>query len=127
MPNEKFLQLLNSPLNKTREGKIRWHETASPLAFRVAFNAGLVRVEARYEDDDETGEGYYAVLLLNRQGQVIDSLWSENDTVPKGFLREVYATARASARQADEIIDSMLKDAEAGKTVEPPKDYLGRE
>jgi hypothetical protein len=123
MASEKFLQLLTSLLEGTREGRLRWSETASEHAFRVAFETGLVRVETRYDDYAEH-DNYFA-LLQDRQGRTVDELASFDKTAPQGFLRDLYNAARYSALEADKIIEKMLMDAERGKTVKPPDENLG--
>lgn len=125
MINEKFLQLVKVLLEGTHAGKIKWHETVDENAFRVVFGSGLVRIESVVRPEDEST--FYLVSLQNRQGRTVDEFVSEGGLVSAQLLSELYYAARASARSADKVLDSILRDAEAGKTVEPPKDYLRRE
>jgi len=134
MSKRKFLDLLTILLKETKEGKIQWHETVDEQVFRVAFGAGLVRVEERVSEhstpdfEDTWSQTTYVALLRNKQGRTLDELWSGHEEVPEGFLHELYTTARASALSIDDTINSMIKDAEMGKTVEPPtEDSLRRE
>lgn len=134
MTNKKFIDLLGILLEGTKAGRIRWHETVDENAFRVVFGAGLVRIEEREEYKrlvpDEGPESLvitYVALLRNKQGRTLDELWSGHPEVPEGFLRELYTTARASALSTEDTLESMIKDAEVGKTVEPPADYLRRD
>ncbi|MGE0823336.1 MAG: hypothetical protein AB7G75_15870 [Candidatus Binatia bacterium] len=127
MINEKFLQLLNVLLEGTRAGKIKWHETVDEDAFRVVFGAGLVRIESRLDPVDETT--FFVVSLLNRQGRTIETVTASLNmvTYPEpqvsySFLSDLYTAARASARAADDVLDSILRDAEAGKTIDPSKE-----
>ncbi len=134
MINEKFFKLLNVLLEGTRAGKIKWHETVDDDAFRVVFGAGLVRIESRL--DPVTESALFVVSLLNRQGRAIDTItaatgpnviYDPKFPVSYSFLSDLYTAARASARASDDVLDSMLRDAEAGKTIDPPKDYPRRD
>jgi hypothetical protein len=118
MASEKFIRLLTSLLEKTQEDKIRWNETASEQAFRVAFEPGLVRISVEYDEYAER-ENYFA-FLQDRQGRTVDELASYDDTAPQGLLRNLYIAARSSALRADDILERMLRDTERGATVEPP-------
>jgi len=124
MNRDKFLQLLKVLLEGTREGKIKWHETVDEKAFRVAFGAGLVRIEDR--SDPDSGIQYSVAFLQDKQGRTIDELSPAHPGASQ-LLHSLYAEARASAFAVDRVLDSILRDAEAGKTVEPPQDYLRRE
>jgi hypothetical protein len=132
MVNEKFLQLLNILLEETHTGKIKWNETVDDDAFRVVFGSGLVRIESQLSPENETP--FFVVSLLNRQGRTIETLAvGPNEVtypappVSYSFLSDLYTAARASARAADEVLDNILKEARAGKTIDPPKDYLRRD
>ncbi len=118
MASEKFIRLLTSLLEGTQEGKIKWSETASEKAFRVAFEPGLVRVAVEYSDYTDC-ENYFA-FLQDRQGRTVDEIASYDNTAPQGLLRNLYIAARYSALRADDILEKMLMDAEIGKTVSPP-------
>ncbi len=120
MASEKFSMLLDKLLSKTREKDIRWHETANDSAFRIALGDGLIRIE--YEVDSD-GDMYYAAYLQNRKGRTLDQIGplyrgdSTNELLP-----ELFEAARISALGVDEILESMAKDAELGKTQPLPSE-----
>lgn len=118
MASEKFIMLLDKLLSKTREKDIRWHETANDSAFRIALGDGLIRIEY---DVDSAGDVYYAAYLQNRKGRTLDQIGplfrEENELLP-----ELFEAARISALGVDEILESMAKDAELGKTQPLPSE-----
>ena len=118
MASEKFRILLGTLLSKTRKKDFRWHETANESAFRIALGDGLIRVE-QYTDPE--GDTFYAAYLQNRKGRTLDQLGPlHQDSPAKELLSELFGVARTSALGVDDILESMVEDAELGNTQPLP-------
>ena len=120
MASERFTQLITELHEATVNGKIRWLEAATEGTFRVGLGEGLVRIEPQYNHEaDQPG---YAIYLLNKHARIVDEFetWEGGENYP--LLRELYQSARGSARNINEVIDLMLSDLKAGRTRDIPSE-----
>lgn len=121
MASERFTQLIKELKDATVNGKIRWMETTNENTFRVGLGDGLVRIQPQY--DREADASGYAIYLVNRHGRIVDEFESWVGSGPDYvLLRNLYQSARGSALNIDEVIDSMLSDLKAGKTRDLPSE-----
>ena len=118
MASEKFGILLEKLLSKTQTKDIRWYETASESAFRIALGGGLIRVE---HDSDIDNDEYYAAYLQDRKGRTLDQIGPLYQLDPtRDLLSQLFEAARISALGVDDILEKMVADAELGKTQPLP-------
>lgn len=118
MANDRLVQLINELYRATLDGRIRWQETASEDAFRVGLGDGLVRIQR----GSEPVRGYYVISLLNKHGRIVDELQAGDFTEHYQQLDDLYQKARSSALNEDQIVDSMLRDLKAGRTLTLPSE-----
>src|SRR5438128_585961 len=121
MTKDRIVQLIRELEQATKQDKIRWHPTAKEGAYRVGLGDGMLRIQP----GDDPLDNYIVVVVLDRQGQVIDQ-YSTYDTMgdqeADSVLKSLYGFARASALNVDKVIDSMLADLKEGRTrVLPPE------
>lgn len=124
MASDKFIQLIQNLLRATEDGKLGWQQTAKEGVFRIALGDGLVRIEC-LDEPPSTDIPYYAAYLVDRRGQTIDQIRTHGNSIIDSdlMLDELYKAARLSAlNTTNAVIDSMLKDIEAGRTREIPPD-----
>ncbi len=118
--NPKFVLLLKRLLEKTKLGRLKWQATSSPYAFRVGFERGLVRVglDAIEDDDEPAGTGSHYAVLIAPPGQVLESVSGKipsDGPLPGDLLEELYAAARRTALDTDEVIEELLSHVDAEK------------
>ncbi|HYH97271.1 hypothetical protein [Hyalangium sp.] len=119
MAAQEFLELLQALLEKTQNKEIKWLPTTEPLVFRIALGDGVVRIE---HGTDNEGDRYYSATLLNRKGFVLDELTQFYKSANWTLLSELFTAARRSALSVDDVLSSMFKDLNEGKTRLPPED-----
>lgn len=120
MASEKFRIFLEKLLSKTQTKDVRWYETASESAFRIALGDGLIRIEYGSDFNDDE---YYSAYLQNRKGRTLDQigpLYQADST--RELLADLFEAARISALGVDEILEGMAEDVELGKIQLLPKD-----
>jgi hypothetical protein len=114
MATEKFLDLLRGVIVRTRERKIRWQDSEATDTYVLTLGTGKIRVQSW---SDEDGDTWYGAFLEDGQGRRVDEeLAYRGDE--KLLLEEIYVTARASALQIDDLIETMLQDLEKDKERE---------
>lgn len=121
MTSPSLENLLSKLLEATKERKVQWVETANENDFRVAFGGGVIRVSC----DERNTDAPYGVVLLNRSGKVIESVWPvEKFDSPLNFdlVADLYRTARSSALKVDELLKSMSKALDSGQMDRLPVD-----
>lgn len=90
----------------TSKGDLEWQETDDTTAFMCIFDGPSVQIKST----DRDGSYPYILLILNEEGNVVESLRSGSDPWDDSEMGELYERARRSATNVDDIIDSILKD-----------------
>lgn len=116
MATEKFKTLLKELLTRTRSGTIKWGETADDNSYRVKLGAALVRVSVWTDENEDAHVGAY---LINPDGKYVDS---EIERVGGPLVDPLWDAARASALNAEELLDEALKNLQKGNVSSPRKD-----
>jgi hypothetical protein len=129
MASPKLYNLLRIIHQQTTAGTIKWQTTVNESAFRIGLGSGIVRIEKIkvYSDPaDEEVDGYRATLM-DKNGKPVDELYDyEPLNEPNVFVRDLFSNARVSALDIDDILDSMFRDLEEGRTqpLNPENDIL---
>jgi hypothetical protein len=122
---KKTEKLLRKLLEKTEDGEVDWEETVEEDAYRIGFKDGLVSIS---KFTGSAGEAGFRFTLRNAEGKEIESgfavspnftdqVWGNEKSEYLDLLRELYSSARDSALNTVETLDSMLQDLEKGKTL----------
>lgn len=103
--NPKYLALLESLIDATNRGRIRWEETASEDEFRTLINPEIVRI-GRHLNREEF-ENYFLLTLVNSGGKIIEQQAFSNG--PDFEAAEtLFEMARRDALRVDDFIDRMI-------------------
>ena len=114
---EKLRKLVSDLLAGTNKGTIKWTETADEQAFRAVLHTGLVRVQRIYAEAFQGNPSYpiegfeYALVALDEQNKELARYVAKDQAEAKD-LRELWQRASNSARNAEQKIDSLLKELE---------------
>lgn len=98
---EPFVQAL---LEKTREGKLRWEETADEDAFLVSIR-GEQTVEIRSAPSILVNDNRYEVVVRDREGKVLFDF----SALQRSTAASLYQQAKRIASRIDEKLDSSLQ------------------
>jgi hypothetical protein len=117
--NPKFVRLLQSLLEATQRGRLRWEQTISKEDFRVQFEGVIVRVgeHARSEEDDEKDLLTPYATLIGPGGRTLEFAEPE-DLEPENsdMIKDLYNAVRRQVLQIDDILDRLIEHVEKGKT-----------
>ena len=112
----RFWQLLIELYEATKNEGLKWQDTAEEGDFRIGLGAGIVRISYGWSED--TGE-YYRAYLIDRKGRTIEEATVfDKQRAEFSMMENLYRLAKASAYNADQIIDSMIADLKLGKVRE---------
>jgi hypothetical protein len=115
MPETDINDLVAALLRETATKKLRWSTTADANAFRVAFPAGVVRIQfVRLK----TGEHFYMLVVSDPKGVLLEQRSSKQPG--SEYLADLYKMARGSALNLDDTLRNLLSDIREGRQVEPP-------
>lgn len=112
--SQRLFLFLSRLASNTEAGEIKWQETASDTAFRVGLGQGVVRVELYEAGYDE----YVRVVFLDRSGRELEQLSSPR--TKHSPVVSLYDAARRSARNFDQVLETMEDDLSHGRTRELP-------
>jgi hypothetical protein len=117
--NPKFVHLLQSLLEGTQRGSVRWEKTISKDDFRVSLDGAFVRVGRVVVDDEDLDEASdtYATLVTPR-GETLEYIYS-HDLAPEypALIQELLSIARRQVMKVDDILDRLIQRVEASKTA----------
>jgi hypothetical protein len=115
--NPKFVHLLQSLLEGTRRGSVKWEKTISKDDFRVSLEGAFVRVGRVVLDEEDLDEASdtYATLVTLR-GETLEYVYS-HDLEPEhpALVQELLSTVRRQVMQVDDILDRLIQRVESGK------------
>lgn len=110
----KLSRLITTLIDKTQEGKVSWEDTINDDRFLAGFSRYVVSIEQGYEDDFRQTGIYRAFRLLNQDGKTIDEKVVHNiDSPDYDELGNLLASARRSAHNAEESLDTLLQELES--------------
>jgi hypothetical protein len=121
MATPKFRALLQDLLEKTNAGLVKWGETADDSSYRVKLGKALIRVSIRTDDDDVTRATAY---LINPNGTFVDSM---EEKLGGPLVDPLWDAARASALDADSLIDDALNTLNTGGATTPAKEVKDKD
>ncbi len=106
-PDQKLVELINTLLEKTLNGRLAWASTPLPDAYKVAFRQHSITVH-------RSGSGtlpQYSVSLINSTGEEVKSFTSTmpgDDYYPT--LEKIFCRARRQAVATDEVITQIQEE-----------------
>jgi hypothetical protein len=115
--NETFLALLDTLLQRTRNGKLTWSDTADENVFRLVMENGMIRVERDPSVSEDLDEAPDTLLVLNRENKVVDRFVPKNRETSEKLSR-LWEMARRSARNADQVLANLLQEIKASGDAE---------
>ena len=110
---EKLRTLARRLIQGTRENKITWDETDRDQAYTYSTKDASVIIATT----DNDGFAPFQLLIVNDQGNVVDSLESHERILGTrriaplewaGELRELHALARRDVYRVDELVSTLL-------------------
>ncbi|MYA49339.1 MAG: hypothetical protein F4045_07650 [Chloroflexi bacterium] len=106
-PGKGLDNLINSLLVKTREGRLPWFTTASPLSYSVAFSSSSVTIRRA----GPTVFPDYVLSIQNDSGEEIETCTAFTRTDPRySALEELFKYARRKATAVDETIAQIQEE-----------------
>jgi hypothetical protein len=127
-PKRRLIDIAELLLNQTTAGAIQWRTTDEDRTFLYSFSRGSITIR-RFFDQTSEATGY-ALSVLNNHGTEVEELQQEWEQIPgpKGgtqiveadhndTLRQLWATARRSALDIDELLDDLERE------IKHPKDW----
>lgn len=114
MSLEKYGNLVERLLRKTRDGSLEWKTSVQEGRYQISFKDNAVRIRAR--EDEENPMVF--LELINDEGVVAETINDEelDSSIPrdKHFwykeMATLYGLARRSALGSDKILDEILND-----------------
>ncbi len=118
---------LREVLNSTKARKVVWREALRTDVYRVALGKGIIEVSQWTAD--RWGSEQVAVHVKNLEGNTISSVDTEDvrGEEEQRLLHELYLAARSSALNEDEIFESIVASARAGRMGELPVEVAPEE
>jgi hypothetical protein len=120
MALEKQRRLVELLLDRTKAGKVDWKPTPDPEMFQVSSPNSTIQLRTIYRSD--ASEPDYLVIVLNSEGEVVDTfndveLFKDQVDLPESMrisyfniLKDMHERARRNAKGADRVLDSILKE-----------------
>lgn len=115
-PNEKYRQLVERLIERTRRGVQSWEPAIAENVFFTGLPSGTVEV-SRCSTADQEGHPveWLDLVITNEKGRVADRLSSEPDfsggdarRFSGPLLAELFRLARANALRSDELVDHLI-------------------
>lgn len=100
-PNIELNGLIDSLLAKTRQGRVQWFATASPLTYGVAFSSSSVSIRS----EKVATIPQYVLSIQNADGEEIESYRAGRlSDMHYPSLEELFMSARRRATGAEKTI-----------------------
>lgn len=111
---ERMTELARKLTSATNSEKADW-QALSNTSFLLEAPSGRVYVASQ----DEDGFAPFVMELRTSEGKTIETLYSgsfDTPTVSFDVIEALYEAARLQALKIDEIIESVIRDVDEGKT-----------
>ncbi|MDQ3042016.1 MAG: hypothetical protein M3R11_06505 [Acidobacteriota bacterium] len=102
MDNQKFEIILDSLLKRSEEGNLDWKATANPCVYLLALKDSSISV-------DKYTEPIVRINFRDEKGNIIDAVKLHSSEKNFEKVNQIFDLARRKATNADETIDSILK------------------
>lgn len=109
-----MLDLAKDLIQKTNADQLKWQELDAGDTPEFAAEIGKYSTTSRYHFDQDEGEGYYFLDIINRNGTVVGTV--RRSRYEDGFstLQRLYDTAMASARNLKTAIGDIRQALASG-------------
>lgn len=109
-----YSDIVSRILKATKEGRVRWNESATNPDFFVIFkNFTLVL----WQGVEPSNEEFVSVGIRNKKGELADSFSVDEHEGDYRIVVELYALARRNARRIDEAVAEIAKELESEEQI----------
>lgn len=117
MSTSKLVKVILSLHDKTVNHGLKWEETDAEYTYQAVFPQYRVRIlrDTRKDTDEDNN---YTLQILNKDGEIIDSITDESMLGqmknPSAYdaMRDIYETARRIAMGLEDALDHILNTLE---------------
>jgi hypothetical protein len=108
--NNEMMDLVGRLFIATRQGRIKWQDTAEEEMFRTNFKQGSVRVGVVGGYNEEVGEfQQFKIVVLNKEGKIADE-YIPDSASDISRCKELFVLARRSARDTDNVLSEIFEE-----------------
>ncbi len=114
--------LAHKLLTFTRNGQLRWEETADEKTFRLVVDSGMIQIQERPQEGVFTPSQLaqhpveYVLTVLNENNITAGTFTGAHTEGGQRLLHELYDAARESALRPDQLLDRI--DSEITRLAE---------
>jgi len=119
--NQDIIKLVQLLTQKTKLRGVIWNETSAENQYKLNFDDSYVLIDQRWIGMDYDK---YSFQLRNKEGKVLDSIDSEDQSQYAEQLRELFASIVNAYYKVEETYESIFKElstnSKVGKEEAPP-------
>ena len=115
MISDEYYELIAKLVKRTLSGEVNWKATSDDNQFVLYFNNFSLSV---YQATDQnSGEEFARIVLLNDDGKEIDSFWVSERDEHWEIASNLFTGARRKALKIDEALHTILDELDGDGTV----------